>query len=173
MSTELIIGIAIVVLVLVALLVLLQRMRAKAEERKATKELESRRERVATEHREEAGARSTSAEESERKAAIAHQNAKTERAQAERLEQEAQLHERGLADDKLIDDHERDRFEGVTGTAHGDDDNRPAATRSGSGDASANAANERGLEDERTTGQSGHAERSEDGEPAPERDTRR
>jgi hypothetical protein len=148
MFTELIIGVALVVLVLVALLVLLPRMRAKAEEGKATKELESRRERVAGEHRQEAGARSASAEESERKAAIAHQTAKSERAEAERLEQEAQLHERGLADDKLIDDHERDRFEGVAGTARDNDDNHP-------------------------TGRRGNADHTEDGEPAPEREAGR
>lgn len=173
MSIALIIGIAIVALVLVALLMLLPRMRAKAEERKTTKELESRRERAATEHREEAGARSTRAELSERNAAIAQQNAKSERAEAERLEQEAQLHERGLADDMLIDHDERDRFQGVTGTARADDDNRPAAAWSGSGDASADAADKRGLEDERTTGQSGHVDRSGDSELAPEREIRR
>ena len=149
MSTELIIGIVIVVLVLVALLVLLPRMRAKAGERKATKELESRRERVATENREEAGARSSSAEASEREAAIAHQKAKSQRAEAEGLEQTAQLHERGLADDTLIDDNERDRFEGVTGTARSD--------RAG----------------ERTTGQRGDVDRTEDAEPAPDSGTRR
>jgi len=37
------------------------------------------------------------------------------------------MHERGLADDKLVEDHERDRFAGVTGdngsdTARRDDD---------------------------------------------------
>jgi type II secretory pathway pseudopilin PulG len=137
MSTGLIIAIVVVALILVGLLVMLPRMRAKAEQRKAARELEGRRERVATEHREEASTRSTRAEEAERKAAIAQQNAQAERAQAESLEQEAQLHERGLADDKLIDDDERDRFDGVsnTTTADGRTDGRfdrseePAAER--------------------------------------------
>ena len=34
---------------------------------------------------------------------------------------EAQLHDRGLADDQLVEDHERDRFEGVTGSNGGDE----------------------------------------------------
>ena len=41
-----------------------------------------------------------------------------ERAEAERHEAEAKMHERGLADDKLVEDHERDRFAGVTGERH-------------------------------------------------------
>ena len=120
-TTAWIILAVIVALILIALLVLMPRMRAKAREKKAARELSQRRERVATEHREEAGTRSTRAEEAERKATIAQQNAAAERAEAERHEQEAQLHERGLADDQLIDDHERDRFQGVAG---GDDAKR-------------------------------------------------
>ena len=124
-TTAWIILAVIVALILIGLLVLMPRMRAKAQEKKAARELAQRRERVATEHREEAGTRATRAEEAERKAAIAQQNAAAERAEAERHEQEAQLHERGLADDNLIDDHERDRFQGVAGgndATRGDDD---------------------------------------------------
>jgi hypothetical protein len=157
MSTGLIIAIVIVVLILIALLVLLPRMRAKAEERKAAKELEGRRERVATEHREEASTRASRAERAEQEAVMAQKNAEVERAQAERHEQEAQLHERGMADDKLIDDHERDRFDGVASTNRDDDDvaaqrDDRAGVRDGTtGDTSdrADTEYEQGREDER------------------------
>ena len=131
MSTGLIIAIVVVVLILIALLVMLPRMRAKAEERKAQKELESRRDRVATENREVASARASEAEKAEQEAAIAQQQAKAQRADAERLEAEAQLHERGLADDQLIEDHERDRFGGVAGPGHDED---AADARTGTAD---------------------------------------
>jgi FtsZ-interacting cell division protein ZipA len=142
MSTGLIVTIVIVALILVGLLVLLPRMRAKAQERKAAKELESRRGRVATEHREEADTRSTRAEEAERQAAIAQAAAQSERAEAERHEQEAHLHERGLADERLIDDQERDRFDGLTGPARGADGDHPVPPR-------ADTSFEQGREDER------------------------
>ncbi len=127
MSTEVIILIVVVALLLIGLLVMLPRMRAKSEERKAQRELEGRRERIATEHRETASARATEADRAEQEAEIAQQKARAERAEAERHEAEANLHERGLADDKLVEDHERDRFAGVTGdngtdTARRDDD---------------------------------------------------
>jgi hypothetical protein len=115
MSTGLIIAIIVVVLILLALLFLLPRIRAKANEKKAQRELESRRERVATEKRETASARQTEAEKAEQEAEIAQQRARAQRAEAERHEAEARMHERGLADDQLVEDHERDRFAGVTG----------------------------------------------------------
>jgi FtsZ-interacting cell division protein ZipA len=127
MSTGLIILIVVVALLLIGLLVMLPRMRAKAEERKAQRELESRRDRVATEHRETASARATEADRAEQEAEIAQQKARAERAEAARHEAEAKMHDRGLADDKLVDDHERDRFPGVTGdngTDRRDDDVR-------------------------------------------------
>jgi FtsZ-interacting cell division protein ZipA len=121
MSTGLIIAIVVVVLLLIALLVMLPRMRAKSEERKAQKELESRRGRVATEHRETASERATEAERAEQEAEIAQQKARAERAEADRHEAEAKMHDRGLADDKLVEDHERDRFAGVAGGDRTDD----------------------------------------------------
>jgi FtsZ-interacting cell division protein ZipA len=117
MSTGVIVAIIVVVLILLALLVMLPRMRAKAEERKVQKELESRRERVATEHRETAAARGTEADRAEQQARIAQQEAEARRAEAQRHEAEAELHDRGLADDQLVADHERDRFAPVTGGA--------------------------------------------------------
>ena len=154
MSTGLIIAIVVVVLLLIGLLVLMPRMRAKSEERKAQKELESRRERVATEHRETASTRAGEADRAEQEAEIAQQKARAQRAEAERHESEAKLHERGLADDQLVEDHERDRFSGVTGdngsdraddTVRTEGDERPVA-RQETGD---NTEYEQGREDER------------------------
>ena len=161
MSTGLIIAIVVVVLLLIGLLVLMPRMRAKADERKAQKELESRRERVATEHRETASTRASEAERAEQEAEIAQQKARAQRAEAERHESEATLHERGLADDRLVEDHERDRFSGVTGEngtdrtdADGRTDDaavqeRPAATQATEGDETRESEYEQGREDER------------------------
>jgi type II secretory pathway pseudopilin PulG len=95
-STGLIIAIVVVVLIVVAVLALLPRMRARAEERK----VEQRRGEVAGAHREEANAR-------EQRAAEAETVAKRERAQAEVHSSEADLHERGLADDRLDEEHGR------------------------------------------------------------------
>jgi hypothetical protein len=167
MSTGLIIAIVVVVLILIALLVMLPRMRAKAQEQKARKELESRRDRVATEKREAGSTRASEAEKAEQQAVVAQQQAKAQRAEAEKLEAEAQLHERGLADDDLIEDHERDRFGNVAGLRRDDDDagtrgdsrrddmarddERPAAREVG-GDADRTRSDyEQGRVDERET----------------------
>jgi hypothetical protein len=168
MSTGLIIAIVVIVLILIALLVMLPRMRAKAQEQKARKELESRRDRVATEKREAGSTRASEAEKAEQQAVVAQQQAKAQRAEAEKLEAEAQLHERGLADDELIEDHERDRFGNVTGLRRddddaetradsrrdavaGDDERRPAAHEAG-GDADRTRSDyEQGRVDERET----------------------
>jgi ABC-type multidrug transport system fused ATPase/permease subunit len=167
MSTGLIIAIVVVVLILIALLVMLPRMRAQAQEKKAQKELQSRRERVATENREAASTRATDAEKAEQQAVIAQQEAKAQRAEAEKLEAEAQMHDRGLADDKLVEDHERDRFSGVTGNGRdervadrGDDRDaaagdvrpgeRPGARQAGDGaDTTDRSDYEQGRVDER------------------------
>lgn len=158
MSTGVIIAIVVVVLLLIGLMVLMPRMRAKANERKAQKELESRRERVATEHRETASARTGEADRAEQEAEIAQQKARAQRAEAERHESEAKLHERGLADEQLVEDHERDRFSGVAGGNGTDrseadqrtaDDERPAARQAGAGDD--DTEYEQGREDEAAT----------------------
>ena len=49
----------------------------------------------------------------EQKARMAQQAAEKERAEAGMMEQRAQMHERGMADDELVDEHERDRFADV------------------------------------------------------------
>jgi type II secretory pathway pseudopilin PulG len=116
MSTELIIAIIVVaVLVLIALLVMLPRMRAAARRQQAERELESRRETVASQERAEAAERERQAETAEQKARVAQQEAERERAEANLRQEQAAMHDRGLADDELIDESERDRFAGVTG----------------------------------------------------------
>ena len=124
MSTGLIVVIVVVAIILIAVLVMLPRMRAKARERQAHRELSRRREHVAEEHRSAAAERERNAEMAEQKARVAEQEAQRERAEANLRAERAQMHERGMADDELIDDHERDRFQGVAG---------PTADRDGDG----------------------------------------
>jgi uncharacterized membrane protein YcjF (UPF0283 family) len=99
MSTAVIIAIVVVVVVAIALIAL-PRMRAQARERERERELVRRRGEVAEAHRDSASERAARAEEAEQIAA-------RERAEAELHETRAKLHERGLADDEL--DLERDR----------------------------------------------------------------
>jgi hypothetical protein len=96
MSTGVIIAIVVVVLIVLAILALMPRMRAKSRER----ELVRRRTEVADTHRDHASARTARAEEAEQIAA-------RERAEAELHETRASMHERGLADDELEDEHAR------------------------------------------------------------------
>ena len=126
MSTGLIIAIVVAVLIILALIVLLPRMRGTAQQKKAERELHSRRETVASEHRQAAEAGENRAEIAERKARIAEQEAQRDRAEAKLQSERAEMHDRGLADDELIDDSERDRFADVTGPgASGDTDREP------------------------------------------------
>ena len=144
MSTGLIIAIVVAVLIILALIVLLPRMRGTAQQQKAERELHSRRETVASEHRQAAEAGENRAEIAERKARIAEQEAQRDRAEAKLQSERAEMHDRGLADDELIDDSERDRFAGVTGPGSGDSDS--GADRDGDGhtlDDRARAANDR------------------------------
>ena len=122
MSTGLIIAIAVAAVLIIALLVLLPRMRAAARQKQAQRELHSRRDRVAEEERSAATERERDAEMAERKARMAQQEAERERAEANLRRERAEMHERGEADDELIDDSERDRFQGVTGAADRDGD---------------------------------------------------
>lgn len=121
MSTWLIVTIVVVGLILLGLLFLLPRMRRKGLEREAEKQLEARRDQVATEHREEASTRASRAEAAERQAVIAQREAEAERARAEQHEHRAQLHERGLADDELMGDTPGGRSDHESGaSARGD-----------------------------------------------------
>lgn len=97
MSTGAIIAIVVVAVVILALLaVAMPRMRARSRER----EIVRRREQVAGAHREVAQERLADAERAEREA-------RAQRAEAELHESRAALHDEGLADDDLADEHRR------------------------------------------------------------------
>ena len=114
MSTGLIIAIVVVALILLALLFFIPRMREKARVQKRERELEQRRDRVATEHREHADARQREAQQAEQKARLAQKEAERQRAEAGLHQERAKTYESGMADDELIDENERDRFAGTS-----------------------------------------------------------
>jgi uncharacterized membrane protein YcjF (UPF0283 family) len=115
MSTGAIIAIVIAALIILALIVfVIPRMRARSRVRARERELQNRREQVAGEHRAEAEQRERQASQAEQRARVAQREAEAERAQAQLHQERAGLHERGMADDELIDDHERDRFAGTS-----------------------------------------------------------
>jgi hypothetical protein len=89
-----------------------ERARLRARER----ELEERREQAVDEHHEQAAGRARQAEIADQRARVAAQEAERERAEARVAEEKARLHERGLADDELIGDNERERFAGTSAT---------------------------------------------------------
>lgn len=97
MTTGAIIAIVVIALVLLAVVaVVLPRARARARER----EINRRRQEVAGAHREVAEDRMARAQRAENVA-------RAERAEAEMHASRAELHEQGLADDDLEDDHRR------------------------------------------------------------------
>jgi type II secretory pathway pseudopilin PulG len=97
MSTGVIIAIVVVAVLLVALFAfVLPRMRERSRERQIVR----RREEVAGAHREVAEERMAAADRAEREA-------RAQRAEAELHESRAALHEEGLADDRLEDEHRR------------------------------------------------------------------
>src|SRR3954469_21679618 len=97
MSTGVIIAIVVVAILLIALFAfVLPRSREKARERQVVR----RREEVAGAHREVAQERLAEADRAERAA-------RAQRAEAELHESRASLHEEGLADDDLADEHRR------------------------------------------------------------------
>jgi biopolymer transport protein ExbB/TolQ len=111
MSTGLIIAIVVVALILIAVFAfVLPRMRRTAQVKARERELGQRREQVAEHHRAEAGTREREADMAERKAQLAQAEAEKQRAQAQMDKQRADMHERGMADDELVADHERDHF---------------------------------------------------------------
>jgi FtsZ-interacting cell division protein ZipA len=111
MSTGAIIAIIVAVLIILAILAfVLPRMRRSAQVRARQRELEDRRERVATEHRDTAGEREREAEAAEQRARMAQAEAERERAEAQMHSERADMHERGLADHELVDEHEREHF---------------------------------------------------------------
>jgi FtsZ-interacting cell division protein ZipA len=111
MSTGAIVAIVVVALIILALLAfVLPRMRRTAEVRARERELEQRRDRVATEHQQVATERDREAEAADQRARLAQAEAERQRAEAQVHERQAEMHKQGLADDELIDDSERERF---------------------------------------------------------------
>jgi type II secretory pathway pseudopilin PulG len=106
MSTGLLIVLIIVALAIVAALVLMPRMRAKAQETKREREIEHRREAAADNHRSVAQERTTEAERLEAEA-------RARKAEADMHGEHAELHSRGMADDKLVRDDEPELAEHV------------------------------------------------------------
>jgi FtsZ-interacting cell division protein ZipA len=123
MTTGAIIAIVVAALIIIALLAfVLPRTRAKARERARERELQKRRDSQIERHRAEADAREAQAAQAEQRARIAEKEAEAERAQAQLHQERAGLHERGMADHELIEDHERERFEGTSATQATTDD---------------------------------------------------
>lgn len=106
--------VVVVAVVLLGLFFLLPRFRERARVKKRDIELRQRRERVIGEHQEEAERRERDAEIAERRAGIAEQEAQRERAEARLRREKAALHEQGMADNELVEDHEREDFAGTS-----------------------------------------------------------
>jgi hypothetical protein len=98
------------------------RIRERNRIRKSEAELGRRRENVVEQHQNEAQLREERADEAERRARIAEQEAQRERADAQLQKEHAAVHERGLADDQLIGDHEREDFAGTSAVPDGHTD---------------------------------------------------
>jgi FtsZ-interacting cell division protein ZipA len=117
MSTGVIIAIVVIALIIIALFAfVLPRSRAKARERQIVR----RREEVAGAHREVAQERLAEADRAEREA-------RAQRAEAELHESRASLHEEGLADDDLAEEHRR--FVRDDGDGDGVDDRDEISSR--------------------------------------------
>src|SRR4051812_14074143 len=173
MSTGAIIAIVVVVLVLLAIFAfVLPRARRKAQVKARERELGQRREQVAEQHRTQAGAREREADMAQQKAQLAQAEAEKQRAEAQMQQQRAEMHERGMADDELIADHEREHFApaldqnrteaGTTGGAvetprEGGRAHEPAADRS---------EYEQGRVDEREAERPGRFDREQNDAPA-------
>ena len=152
MSTGLIIAIVVVAVLLIGLLMLLPRMRANARQKQAERELHSRRNQVAEEHRSAAQEREHRAEMADQKARLAQTEAERERAEANVRNERATMHERGMADDELIDDNERDRFAGVANTGDTADRDGDGHTMDDRARAAAGRDDDRdGVDDRRET----------------------
>jgi FtsZ-interacting cell division protein ZipA len=159
MSTGLIIAIVVIALILIALFAfVLPRARRTAKVKARERELEQRREGRAEEHRAEAAERRGEAEMAEQRARMAETEAQRERAEAEMREQRAQMHERGMADDELIDASERDKFAGTSADEPGPmrDEGRPMHEPAGD--------YEQGRVDERTEQERGRFARAPESE---------
>jgi biopolymer transport protein ExbB/TolQ len=120
MSVVAIVVIAVVVVaILIALGVLMPRIRERGRVMRQERELGQRRKQVISEQREQADAHVGRAEAAEQRARIAEQEARRERAAADLRREHAELHERGMADHELIEEHERDQFTGTSAVPNG------------------------------------------------------
>ncbi len=118
MSVLAIVVIAVVVVALLVVLgVFIPRIRERARVKRRERELGQRRDRVVSQQREEADAHVSRAEAAEQRARIASLQARQERAEADLRVERADLHERGLADHELIEEHEREHFAGTSAAA--------------------------------------------------------
>ncbi len=106
--------VVVIAVVLLGLFLLLPRFRDRARVKKRELELRQRRKQVVSEHREEADTRARRAEEAESRSRIAEQEARRERAEAQLRQEKAAVHERGMADHELVEDHEREDFAGTS-----------------------------------------------------------
>jgi hypothetical protein len=167
MTTGAIIAIVVVVLIVLAVLAIaMPRMRARARIQKRERELGERRERVATQERQEADVRGRQAAEAEQRARLAAREAQAERAQAELHQERAGLHERGMADDELVEDHEREHFDGVMNTNRQDG----LTTNGNVADGTPDGDYDRGRRDE-AAAEDRPARFRRDGQPADETET--
>jgi hypothetical protein len=132
MSTGVIIAIIVAVLIILFIVAfVLPRARKRAQVRARQRELEGRRERVATEHRDAATTREREAEAAEQRARMAQAEAERQRADAQLHAERANMHERGMADHELVDEHEREHFAPALddeGTTHDAGTGREPAT---------------------------------------------
>jgi uncharacterized membrane protein YhiD involved in acid resistance len=108
MSTGLIVAIVIAALLVIAVMVLLPRMRANAAHKRRERELAQRREAAVETHRSIEQERLTEAERLEREA-------QAQKAEAQMHAQHAELHERGMADDRLVRSDESELGDHVHG----------------------------------------------------------
>ena len=133
MSTEEIVAICVLAAIaLLALVFMMPRMRERSRIRRQEHELQRRRDRVSSEHRQEAELREQRAGVAEQRADIAAHEARREREEAQLHEKHAALHEEGLADQELVGDDERDRFAGTSldhDTRTGEEPHEPTRER--------------------------------------------
>jgi biopolymer transport protein ExbB/TolQ len=128
MSTGVIIAIVVVVVIALVAIASFARMRGAVRRKQRERELGRRRDTAADVYRDAATDRNRHADAAEERARLAELEAQRERAEAELHAQHAQVHEQGLADDELIREDERDKFEGA-GSRAGRSDARTSGTR--------------------------------------------
>ena len=89
-------------------------IRQRARVKRGELELRQRRRQAANAERADADIRARQADEAGRRARIAEQEARRQHAEAQLGREKAALHERGMADDELIAESERERFAGTS-----------------------------------------------------------